>query len=103
MAKGRTFLPILGPIQRQVAGWQIRRQAETDISILERRAPGTFPGEDVEGVTNFLDPEDLESPSPIHFRDVTESSGIKFRHFPATRASLLPEDMGSGVAGGARS
>ena len=29
-----------------------------------------------------------------------ENSGIEFRHFPATRNSLLPEDMGSGLAWG---
>jgi enediyne biosynthesis protein E4 len=34
------------------------------------------------------------------FQDVTEGAGIRFRHFPAERANLLPEDMGSGLAWG---
>ncbi len=36
--------------------------------------------------------------SPIRFEDVTSASGVAFRHFAAKRASLLPEDMGSGIA-----
>jgi hypothetical protein len=40
-----------------------------------------------------------EPPFPVRFADVTERSGIRFRHFNgATGQKLLPETMGSGVA-----
>jgi len=34
---------------------------------------------------------------PAVFEEVARSAGVSFRHFPGTRSSLLPEDMGSGV------
>jgi len=34
------------------------------------------------------------------FEDQREAAGINFQHFPATRRSLMPEDMGSGLAWG---
>jgi enediyne biosynthesis protein E4 len=45
------------------------------------------------------------APSPatssgIHFRDVTTQSGLHFVHSSGPRNSLLPEDMGSGLAWG---
>jgi hypothetical protein len=40
-----------------------------------------------------------EPPFPVRFIDVTDASGIHFRHFNgATGRKLLPETMGSGVA-----
>lgn len=36
----------------------------------------------------------------FRFEDKREIAGITFHHFPATRRSLLPEDMGSGLAWG---
>ena len=54
----------------------------------------------VSGLTSVLertvDPEMVT----FAFEDVTEQSGINFLHFNATRNSLLPEDMGSGLAWG---
>ena len=42
-----------------------------------------------------------EAPIEARFQfSPVEKSGIEFRHFPATRNSLLPEDMGSGLAWG---
>ena len=38
--------------------------------------------------------------SGIHFRDVTAQSGLHFTHSSGPRNSLLPEDMGSGLAWG---
>ncbi len=38
--------------------------------------------------------------APLIFEDMTERAGIKFKHFNAPRASLLPEDVGSGTAWG---
>jgi hypothetical protein len=58
-------------------------------------------GADVEGLTNILSKQVAEKDRvPLEFEDVTASSGIKFRHFPANRSSLIAEDMGSGVAWG---
>ena len=34
------------------------------------------------------------------FEERREAAGINFQHFPATRRSLMPEDMGSGLAWG---
>lgn len=36
----------------------------------------------------------------FNFEDAAESAGISFQHFPATRRSMLPEDMGPGLAWG---
>ncbi|MCH8967297.1 MAG: CRTAC1 family protein [Planctomycetes bacterium] len=59
-----------------------------------------LPGAQVEGLTSMLTREARGASIPIRFEDVTDRSGVRFRHFPAERASLLPEDMGSGVAVG---
>ena len=52
------------------------------------------------GLTSVLsravDPEMVR----FQFREVRAAAGIDFQHFPATRQSLLPEDMGSGAAWG---
>lgn len=52
----------------------------------------------VEGITSILSREQIES--PIMLEEVGAAAGIQFAHFPATRQSLLPEDMGSGLAWG---
>ena len=54
----------------------------------------------VEGLTSVLSKNVNAEQVPFHFEDVTARSGIEFLHFPVQRASLLPEDMGSGVACG---
>jgi len=54
----------------------------------------------VEGVTSVLRRNAGESQVPLRFEDVTEPMGVRFRHFPGERASLIAEDMGSGVAWG---
>lgn len=59
-----------------------------------------IPGAQVEGVTSILARDFSGDVGEIRFEDVTELVGVKFRHFPAVRESLLPEDMGSGVAVG---
>ncbi len=58
------------------------------------------PGESVEGLTSRLTRELVDETPPIRFEEVTYELGIDFRHFPDERRSLLPEDMGSGVACG---
>ena len=70
---------------------------------LTQRKPGetaVLPGEQVDGLTSVLTKEPSGQSSPLRFEDVTAEVGIAFGHFPAQRASLLPEDMGSGVAAG---
>ena len=54
----------------------------------------------IEGLTSVLSRRVTEDMVRLAFDDVTETAGIRFRHFPATRQSLLPEDMGSGLAWG---
>jgi len=58
------------------------------------------PDGSIDGLTSIL--ERTVAPEMVRFRfeDVTAASGIEFHHFPDTRQSLLPEDMGSGVAWG---
>ncbi|MHC4063861.1 MAG: CRTAC1 family protein [Planctomycetota bacterium] len=73
------------------------------VGVLASRDNGeesVVPGESVEGLTSVLSRSLGQAQCPIRFRDVTAQSGIDFRHFPDQRASLLPEDMGSGVACG---
>lgn len=55
---------------------------------------------DVEGLTSVLSKSFGQDKVPFAFQDVTEALGVDFVHFPAKRRSLLPEDMGSGVACG---
>jgi len=57
-------------------------------------------GADMESLTSVLSKSVKPETVPISFADVTDQMGMKFRHFPATRASVLPEDMGSGIAVG---
>jgi len=71
--------------------------------VLWRRSASDAPyvaGEETEGITRVLDREPAEQECPIRFTDVTEGSGVDFRHFPFRRTSQLPEDMGSGAAWG---
>ncbi len=70
---------------------------------LANRKPGedtVLPGEQVAGLTSVLSRDASNEAPPFQFQEVTAEVGIAFRHFPGTRASLLPEDMGSGVAVG---
>ncbi len=57
-------------------------------------------GAHVAGLTSVLTQELGEADAPLRFEDVTAASGVTFRHFPDVRGSVLPEDMGSGVACG---
>ena len=54
----------------------------------------------VEGLTSVLTREISPAEATFSFEEVSTSAGIAFHHFPATRRSLLPEDMGSGLAWG---
>lgn len=62
--------------------------------------PTYRPGGEVEGLTASL-ARNLPPDYPrVVFTDVTDSAGIRFRHFQGTRSSWIPEDMGSGAAWG---
>jgi enediyne biosynthesis protein E4 len=54
----------------------------------------------VSGLTSVLERTIHKEMMTFDFEDATEQSGIAFKHFGATRNSLLPEDMGSGLAWG---
>ena len=54
----------------------------------------------IEGLTDTLQRELTDDMVRFSFTEVTDIAGIDFHHFPATRQSLLPEDMGSGLAWG---
>ncbi|MEO8270825.1 MAG: hypothetical protein ABI557_13965 [Aureliella sp.] len=51
-------------------------------------------------MTSVLDREVSAEMVHMSFVDATQESAIDFHHFPAARRSLLPEDMGSGMAWG---
>lgn len=57
-------------------------------------------GTGVAGVTSVLSRDVTDANVPFRLSDVTAAVGVDFRHMPAARESLLPEDMGSGVACG---
>jgi len=58
------------------------------------------PDQDEEGITRALDRSGSGGASGLRFTDVTGEAGIEFRHFPFTRTSQIPEDMGPGTAWG---
>jgi hypothetical protein len=61
--------------------------------------PATFNPDNKE-ITDRHSNKTSKGPVPFKFSNELETSGIIFQHFPATRNSLLPEDMGSGLAWG---
>ena len=73
--------------------------AATAIVFVTTRSEPTYrPGEAVEGLTADLDRSVPGDYPRITFTDVTDRSGITFRHFSGHRTTQLPEDMGSGAA-----
>ncbi|HFC30030.1 MAG TPA: VCBS repeat-containing protein, partial [Oceanospirillales bacterium] len=54
----------------------------------------------VEGLTSVLQRQADSTMQTFQFREVAKQAGLNFKHFPAQRQSLLPEDMGSGMAWG---
>ncbi len=70
------------------------------IATLGDKEEAVLPGAEVDGLTSMLTRKAGTDDSTIRFEDRSTESGITFRHFPAQRSSLLPEDMGSGVACG---
>jgi len=58
------------------------------------------PDGSIEGLTSVLSREVATGTVPFRFEDARRTAGIDFIHFPARRQSVLPEDMGSGLAWG---
>ncbi len=54
----------------------------------------------VTGLTSILDREISADMLRFSFEEISAKAGVRFRHFPSQRNSLLPEDMGSGLAWG---
>lgn len=52
------------------------------------------------GLTSVLERKVDDKMKKFQFVEVSKEAGVDFIHFPATRQSLLPEDMGSGIAWG---
>ncbi len=74
--------------------------AGSTLLLAHRHRRPYVPGQQVEGITQDLS-RALPTDYPrVQFTDVTEQAGIHFTHFPATRTTQLPEDMGSGAAWG---
>ena len=67
---------------------------------LRGRTERYSPGDEIDGITSDLD-RGLPTGYPaVQFSEVAREAGIDFIHFPATRSTKLPEDMGSGAAWG---
>jgi enediyne biosynthesis protein E4 len=58
------------------------------------------PDGQIEGLTSILSHELDPELVRLRFEDASADSGIEFMHMPATRSSMLPEDMGPGLAWG---
>lgn len=68
--------------------------------VLRGRTRRYSPGEKVAGITHQL-ARGLPAGYPVvRFTNVAREAGIDFVHFPGTRSTQLPEDMGSGAAWG---
>jgi hypothetical protein len=67
-----------------------------------RGADPAAPGPDghIGGLTSVLSRTISDDLVRFRFEEVGRQAGIAFRHFPSVRRSLLPEDMGSGLAWG---
>jgi len=76
--------------------------AAVAVVMLTQRSDPMAPGEDgsIDGLTSVLARETTDDMVTVALVDETEASGIDFKHFPDTRRSVLPEDMGSGAAWG---
>lgn len=59
-----------------------------------------IPGEKIAGLTAGLSRSVPDDHPKVIFTDATKEAGINFNHFPDTRTTQLPEDMGSGVSWG---
>ena len=71
------------------------------VLLLQTRDKDNYvPGQKIEGLTTDLARELPEDRPPLQFTEVSKEAGIEFVHFPGTRTSQLPEDMGSGLAWG---
>ena len=69
--------------------------------VLVRRSPATYdPSRPAEGITSALARALPDDHPRVSFRDVAPAAGVRFSHFPGTRSTQLPEDMGSGAAWG---
>jgi len=71
-------------------------------AVWTQRTDVMAPGEDgsIDGLTSILAREVTDDMVTISMEEEAGARGIDFSHFPGERASLLPEDMGSGVAWG---
>jgi len=74
--------------------------AGSTLLLAHRHRRPYVPGQQVEGITQDLSRALPPDYPRVQFTDVTEQAGIHFTHFPATRTTQLPEDMGSGAAWG---
>ncbi len=70
--------------------------------LIERRLGQAVPaaGAKVSGLTSVLTRSTDGLAVPLSFEDATAAFGLDFHHMPTPRRSLLPEDMGSGIACG---
>lgn len=69
-------------------------------SLAPGPGPVYVPGQEVEGVASQLSRSVPRDYPDVTFTRADADAGLVFRHFPDTRSTQLPEDMGSGAAWG---
>ena len=72
------------------------------VMLTSGRSDPSAPNADgtIAGLTSSLTRNATQDMVSFKFQDLSKASGITFNHFPSRRQSLLPEDMGSGLAWG---
>lgn len=72
------------------------------VLLTSARTDPSAPNSDgtISGLTSTLTRNVTPDMVRFRFKDMSQAAGIAFHHFPGSRQSLLPEDMGSGLAWG---
>ena len=96
--------PLFSKRQRLLLGWGaisvvvVLVLAYLAFTVKPPDDPATPSDDGTEGITNLYGSK--TNIVKFSFEERREAAGINFHHFPATRRSLMPEDMGSGLAWG---
>lgn len=101
------MFPPLSKRQRLLLRWSLFSLLAAAIPVVAilsglslHSANGTDDPADEAAITSVLRREISADRARFRFENAAPGAGIDFLHFPATRRSLLPEDMGSGLAWG---
>lgn len=74
--------------------------AAAGVIAARRSAAASGPGGPVEGLTDVLNRESPQHAGTLVFTEMGTEAGVRFQHSRGARSSLIPEDMGPGLAWG---